>query len=221
MKFFALTFATILLMPATHAQVKYSLFGGVQTTSASYTAQSVKQKTSNKFGGQLGLGMKVPFETRLSFAPAIYYSMKGYKVVYNRFLYPPDVTATDNNTLFHTVETAFLLHYDFNDRPSHVFLKLGPSLDFQLFGKEKFNTPTGMVDRKIPFGFDKYGHYSANMIVQLGYEMEGGVYFFGHYSHGLANINNADGGPSIRHRAFGISIGKYIAQSKGVMNSGN
>jgi hypothetical protein len=218
MKFFAFTIAIVFLMSAARAQVQYSIFGGPQATSASYTAQSVKQKTSYKFGGQIGLGMKVPFETRLSFAPALFYSMKGYKAVFNRFVYPPDVTATDNNTTFHNVETAFLLHYDFNSRPSHAFLKLGPTLDFQLFGKEKFNTPTGLVDRKIPFGYDKYGHFSANMILQLGYEMENGVFFFGSYSHGLANINNADGGPSIRHRVFGISIGKYIAHSRGVMS---
>jgi Outer membrane protein beta-barrel domain len=210
MKFFTLTIAILLLMLRAQSQVRYNIFGGLQTTSASYTAQSVKQKTSYKFGGQLGIGMKVPFETRLSFAPAIFYSMKGYKVIFSRFVYPPDVTATDNNTSFHTVETAFLLHYDFNSRPDHMFLKLGPSLDFQLLGKEKFNTPAGLVDRQLPFGYDKYGHFSANMILQLGYEMNNGFFFFGQYSHGLANINNADGGPRIRHRVFGISIGKYI-----------
>ncbi|MEI9808722.1 MAG: hypothetical protein WDO16_13160 [Bacteroidota bacterium] len=49
--------------------------------------------------------------------------------------------------------------------------------------------------------FGVYGHYSANMLVQFGFET-GGFMLFGQYSHGIANINNADNGPSIKHRVF-------------------
>lgn len=203
----ALIFSAVL---TAYSQPQFNVFGGPQTSFSSYAVEGVKQETSNKYGFQAGLGMKVPFEGRLYFSPALFYSMKGYKVKYTRFAYPPDITATDNNTTFHTVETAFLLQYDFNDAPNHLFIKAGPSLDFHLFGNEKFNTPMGMVDRKTPFGYDKYGHYSANMLLQLGYEMKNGFFVFGQYSHGLGSINNADGGPRIRHRVLGISIGKVL-----------
>jgi hypothetical protein len=212
MKSLSLTIVAVLCSILAFSQVEYSIFGGPQATSASYTVQSVKQETSYKIGFQLGAGMKVPFDTRLYFAPALVYSMKGYKVEFNRFAYPPDPAAIDNNTTFHTVETVFMLHYDFNDKPSHWFIKAGPSLDFQLFGKEKFNTNTGAVDRKMEFAYNKYGHFSANFIGHLGYQMSNGFFVYGQYSYGLANVSNVDMGPRIRHRVFGISIGKTLSR---------
>jgi hypothetical protein len=213
MKFFVLIASVFLLNTCAHSQVQFSVFGGPQVTSASYAVSSVKQNTSSKTGFQLGAGMKVPFDTRLFFSPAAFYSMKGYKVKLTLPAYPPDISATDNNTLFHTFELGFLLQYDFNDNPSHWFIKLGPTLDFQLFGNEKFNTSNnGLVDRKLPFGYDKYGHFSANALLQLGYETKSGFFLFGQYSHGLGNVNNADKGPSIRHRSIGISVGKLFGK---------
>jgi hypothetical protein len=222
MKFFLPIAVFLFMHTCAQSQAQFSVFGGPQVTSASYAVKSVKQNTSYKAGFQLGAGMKVPFDTRLFFAPAAFYSMKGYKVKYTLGAYPPDSFATDNNTLFHTFELGFLLQYDFNDKPSHWFIKVGPTLDFQLFGNEKFNsTQAGFVDRKLPFGYDKYGHFSANALLQLGYETQSGFFIFGHYSHGLGNVNNADLGPSIRHRAFGISVGKLFGKNSLVMDTRN
>ena len=166
--------------------------------------------------------LKNYFENKLSFCPAFFYSMKGYKVTFTQFLYPPDSTATDNNTTIHTVELAALLQYDFNNQPNHFFFKGGPTLDFQLFGKEKFNLKAGgSVSRDMKFSFGDYGYYSANMLAQFGYETGNGLFVFAQYTHGMASINNADGGPKIRHRAFGISVGKYINRKKIVMNTKN
>lgn len=222
MKPFVLIISVLLVHLTAFSQVQFNVFGGPQLTSASYAVKSVKQNTSFKTGFQLGAGLKVPFDTRLFFAPAAFYSMKGYKVKYSLGAYPPDSFATDNNTLFHTFELGFLLQYDFNDKPSHWFIKLGPTLDFQLFGNEKFNsTQAGFVDRKLPFGFDKYGHFSANALLQLGYETKSGFFIFGQYSHGLGNVNNADLGPSIRHKSVGISIGKFLGSTKIEMDTRN
>ena len=190
-------------------------------TSASYAIESVKQQTSYKPGLQAGIGLKVEFDTRLFFAPAIYYSMKGYKASFKGISFPPDSAALDNNTSFHSVETAFLLQYDFSDKPGHFFIKGGPSLDFQLFGREKFNTPSGPVKRATPFGYDKYGHYLANLILQLGYELKNDFFIYGHYSQGVTDVNNADAGPRIRHRAIGISFGKFLRSKKIVVNTSN
>ena len=210
MKFF-LSALTLFFTLAASSQVKFGMFAGGQATSAKYRIDEVKQPTENKFGFQAGALMKVPFEGQLYFAPALFYSMKGYKVTYNKFVFPPDAIAVDNNTTIHTVETAFLLQYDFSSQPGHTFLRVGPTLDFQLFGKEKFKTNTNsVVDRKMKFGYSDYGHYSANMLVQLGYEAENGLMIFWQYTYGLGSINNADGGPRIRHRGFGLSVGKYF-----------
>jgi hypothetical protein len=205
------------------AQNQLGFFAGPQMTSAKYGIYTKKQPTTAKYGFQAGATLKVPFDVNLFFAPAVYYSMKGYKVEYNRKAFPPDTTAIDNNTTIHTLELAFLLQYDLNGgKANHCYVKFGPSLDFQLIGNEKYNLKNGTsVSRSMPFNFGAYGHYSASMILQFGYEMASGLFFFGQYSHGLASINNADGGPSIKHRVFGLSIGKYINRKKAVINTAN
>ena len=196
-------------------QIRFGIFGGPQTSSAKYTIMNVKQPCENKYGFQAGVGWKIDFENHLYFAPAAFYSFKGYKVKFNRYLFPPDTAAIDNNVSVHTFELAFLLQYDFGKKPDHLFIKAGPSLDFQLTGTEKFNLKTGgSVDRSMPFGFDKYGHYSANLLIQFGYESKTGFMIFGQYTHGLMNLNNNDGGPQIRYRVYGISIGKYFNKKR-------
>lgn len=211
MKFISLTIIILLLAACANSQVQFNLFAGPQATTAKYTITGTKQDTKIKPGFQLGAGMKVPFENKLFFAPAAFYSLKGYKVTYNKFSALPDVNAKDNNTSIHTFELAALLQYDFNTSPNHFFIKAGPSLDFQLIGNEKYNLLTsGSVDRKMKFSYGDYGHYSANALAQFGYESSNGLIIFAQYTHGLASINNFDGGPLIRHRAFGISVGKYL-----------
>jgi hypothetical protein len=203
-------------------QPDFGIFAGPQATSANYTVRGVKQETDFKFGFMAGAGLKLPFETQVYFTPAIYYSMKGYKVKFSEFSYPPDEQASDNDTRIHCLELAPLLQLDFTAQPSHLFIKAGPALDFQLFGNEKYNLKTGgSVDRKMPFSFADYGNYSANAILQFGYETVSGLVVFAQYSHGIASINNFDGGPKIRHRVFGISVGKYFKKEKLTIDTRN
>jgi hypothetical protein len=200
----------------------FGMFAGPQALSTKYMIRHVKQANENKYGFQAGFGWKVPFEAPMFFSPAVFYSLKGYKVTFNQFAYPPDTAARDNNTTIHTLELAFLLQVDMSKKPNHVFVKIGPTLDFQLFGKEKFNLKTGApVKRNMPFDFSAYGHYSANVIAQLGFETGGGFILFAHYSYGLASINNSDGGPRIHYRIYGFSIGKYFNSRKIVIDTRN
>jgi hypothetical protein len=193
------------------SQIEFGIFGGPQMTSANYKANDIKQNTEHKFGFFAGVGWKVPFENKLYLAPELFYSLKGYKVVFNQFLYPPGPEAKDNNTTIHSIEVAGLLQADLGSQPSHFFLKGGLSLDFQLFGNEKFKTLSGeMIDRKMKYDFGAYGHYSANGILQFGYESVNGFFVAGRYSYGLANISNTDEGPNIHHVVFGVSVGYYL-----------
>lgn len=198
--------------------IQYGVFAGAQTTSATYHIADNKQSTSNKFGFHGGFTMKVPFETNLFFSPAAFYSLKGYKVKFNRISFPPDSLATDNNTTIHTFELAFLLQYDFGSRPNHFFLKAGPTLDFQLKGKEKFNRSAGSpVERDMTYGFVSYGRYAANFLSQFGFETGDGFMIFAQCSLGLTDLNNVDKGPRINHRSYGISIGKYFNGRKKIV----
>ena len=224
MKKIVLVSAALLLTFFSFAQgpAEIAIFAGPQMTNTSYYIKNVKQESKAKYGFQAGVAMKVPFDGRLFFAPSAYYSMKGYKVKYNLFAYPPDPAAADNNTTIHCFELAPMLQIDLGKNPGHMFIKVGPSLDFQLLGKEKYNlTGGGTVDRNMKFGPGEYGTFSANLIGQIGYETANGFMFYAQYSHGAASINNADGGPAIRHRVFGISIGKYIKRNKIVVDTRN
>jgi len=208
------TFLSVLMVFAilgSAQEVKWGIFGGPQVTSARYIINGEKQPTDPKYGFQLGTNLKIPFENKLYFSPAVFYSLKGYKVNFNQRSNPPDSLAVDNNTTIHTVELAALLQYDFNDQPNHFFVKLGPSLDIQIAGKEKFNRSNRtFVEQDMEFSFTKYGYAGANIIMQFGYETKSGFQYSIQYTHGIGSVNNADNGPGIWHRAAGITLGKYF-----------
>lgn len=220
MKLLPIICTSILLTLQSAAQNQLAIFAGPQATTTKYTVLGKDQKNTMKYGFQVGASMKVPFENKLFFAPAAFYSMKGYKVKFTEFANPPSLDAVDNNTTIHCFELAALLQFDFGTKPSHFFLKGGPTLDFQLFGKENFNLKAGgSVNRSMTWSPADYGRYSANLLAQIGYETNSGFIIFAQYSYGATSINNADYGPSIRHRVYGISIGKYLKKEKLVMDT--
>lgn len=194
-----------------NSQVRYGLSAGPQVTGVHYTINDKKQESSSKIGVNAGLQMKVPFEGRLSFSPSIMYNLRGYKVKFDSPTFPPDSSAIDNNTTFHTIELAALLQYDFKLEPGHMFIRFGPSLDFALFGNETYNTKMNTtIDRSMKFDFATYGHYLASAIIQFGYEAKNDLYFYAHYNYSLTTMSNADYGAGIGNRAAGITIGKYL-----------
>jgi len=213
---------TLFIACAASAQLKVGAFAGPQVTGVRYIIKDDKQQTSMKIGVNAGLQFKAPFENKLSFAPSIMYNLRGYKVKFDKPSFPPDSTAIDNNTMFHTVELAFLLQHDFNLEGDHLFIRFGPSLDFVLFGNEKFNIKTnGLIDRPMKFNFSDYGRYLASAIVQFGYETKNGLFAYAHYNYGLTTMNNSDMGPTIGNRAAGFSIGKYFRNKKVVIDTKN
>jgi Outer membrane protein beta-barrel domain len=216
--FLTLSFFISLIL---HSQVQVGFFAGPQVTDVRYTINDKKQESSLKPGVNLGIQLKTPFENRLSFAPSIMYNLRGYKVKFNSTSYPPDSFATDNNTSFHSLELAFLLQHDFNTKPGHYFIRFGPSLDFALFGKEKYNTARSAVSRNMKFSFSDYGHFLASAIIQIGFESKNGLFVFGHYNYSLTTMNNADYGPGIGNRAAGISIGTFLKSKKIVIDTKN
>lgn len=193
------------------AQTRFNFFAGPQITSVNYVLHGDNQKTSIKPGLQLGIGSKIEFENRLFFSPSVYYSLKGYKVTLEKSALPPDPAAINNNVTVHTLETAFLLQYDFNNNPSHFFIKFGPSLDFQILGHEKFDRVDGTtISRSMKYNFSNYGRYAASAVIHAGYEMSTSVFFYAFYQQGLTNLDNADLGPTIKYRVAGITVGKFF-----------
>jgi hypothetical protein len=203
-------------------QTQLGVFAGPQAISSKYTVRGEKQPITMKYGFQAGGMLKIPFDNKLFFTPAVFYSYKGFKVKFNEQAFPPDTNAVDNDISMHTAELAFLLQYDLGKDANHFFIKLGPTLDFQLFGRQKFRLENNTtVNEKIVFDFGEYGRFGASMQLQFGYETASGFTIFGQYSHGLGSINNADGGPRIRYRVYNISVGKYLSRKKIVIDTKN
>ncbi len=204
------------------SQVEFGVFGGPQISFSRYEIKTKKQDNQVKFGFQAGAGLKVPFESKIFFSPIAFYSLKGYKVTLASPSLPPDSFAIDNNTTIHTFELSPLIQVDLGHSASHFFLRGGPSLDFQLFGKEQFNrSNAGPVDRKMKYGYADYGHFAANLLLHVGYETAGGLVIFAHFTQGVANLSNRDRGPRILHRAAGISLGYYFNKNKIVIDTRN
>lgn len=207
--------AALLICTITEAQNILSLFAGPQATTASYKVNDIRQQTETKFGFHAGIDMKVPFEGPLFFRPSVFYSLKGYKVQFTQHVYPPDPDASGNDVSIHTFQIAPLFQVDLSPNPNHFFIGFGPTIDLQLYGKEKFDLMSGgSVDRSMKFGFAHYGRYLTSVIGRIGYETGNGFQLFLQYDLGLGSLNNADGGPTIRHRAFGLSFGKVINRKK-------
>ena len=215
MKRLHLVVAVLLASTIANAQLSFGIFGGPQSTSARYTIENTVQKTDYKYGYQGGVCWSVVLEGHIRFSPSLYYSLKGYKVTYNKHAYPPDLTATDNNVTLHTFEIVPMLEFDLSSKPDHFFIKVGPSLDCQLYGNEKFHLLDGkMINRSVKFGSIDYGRFGASLIGQIGFETKKGYLLFAQYTYGLGSINNADDGPKIYHKAVGFSVGKYIINKK-------
>ncbi|HTM93196.1 MAG TPA: outer membrane beta-barrel protein [Flavisolibacter sp.] len=202
----------ILFSLTTHAQVQFSLFGGGQATSARYLVKDIKQPTQFKYGTMGGLAVKVEFDNQLYFFPAIFYSLKGYKVTLNNSAFPPTELAKNNDLWVHTIEVAPLFHFDFNKKAAHLFVRFGPSVDYGYYGNEIFDTVSGpgtggRVYRRMRFDFTEYGRFTAQANLHFGYETGKGLMAFAFYQRGFGSMNNHDGGPKIFHRTLGVSVG--------------
>jgi hypothetical protein len=198
-----------------NAQSLYAVFGGGQATSAKYTVRDNKQETEHKFGGQGGIMIKIPFENQLYFAPAMYYSMKGYTVALKDSAFPPGVDAISNDVRIHSIDIAPLFQIDFSKQPGHLFVRFGPSVEAIIKGTEEVGLKNNTtVKRDMKFSFGDYGRVTASLVGQFGYETGNGFMIFAHYGHGIGSMNNADRGPRITHRVAGLSIGKYFGKSK-------
>jgi len=206
------------------AQVQFALFAGGQATSARYNVTEIKQPTKYKFGTMGGVAVKVEFDNQLYFFPSVFYSLKGYHVQLNNPAFPPTEFATSNDVIVHTVEVAPLLHYDFNKKLSHFFVRFGPSVDYGYYGSETFNTEDvsgkrSRIYRRMVFDFTEYGHFTAQANLHFGYETGKGLMMFAYYQRGFGSMNNHDGGPKIFHRILGLSVGWLFGHNPLVKNT--
>jgi len=219
-----LLFACLLLTSCLAvAQVQWVPFAGVQSTSTHYLVRDSKQEATAKTGVMAGLGLKVPFDNQLFFFPSVYYSLKGYKVALKDSSFPPSPLAVNNNTTIHTIEICPMFQVDFNKKPRHMFVRFGPAVDIAISGKETFDTVSadrrGNVSRPMTFAYTEYGRFSASANLHLGYESARGWLLYAYYNHGIGSMNNADRGPKIFHRIYGISFGWLLGHNPLILDT--
>ncbi len=209
-------FAAIFCWVTIFSQVQFGIFGGPHISSTTYSIKSATQPTDTKVGFHLGAGYKIPFDGILFFSPSISYAMRGYKVQFNQPSFPPDLLAIDNNTTFHEIDVDPLLQFDLSKKASHPFIKIGPSFNFILSGKENYNLATGeSVDRNMKFSTtNSYGRYNASLVGQFGFETSRGFIIYAYYLRGLISMNNEEQGPSIYNSMYGITLGKFLKSRK-------
>jgi len=208
--------ATLFCVIAAKAQVEFGIFGGANASTASYSIKGHEQITKYKYGFHLGVGYKIPFDNHLFFSPAIILRTLGYKVAFNQPSFPPDLLASDNNTTFKEADVDILLQYDLSKKSHTFFFKAGPSFNFILFGKEKYNLVTGeYVNRSMKFSvINGYSRYNVSAVVQFGFQTATGFVVYANYMHELLSMDNEEQGPTIQNSLMSITVGKILRHKK-------
>jgi hypothetical protein len=142
--------------------------------------------------------------------------MRGYTVQFNQPSFPPDLLAIDNDVTFHEINIDPLLQFDLSKKARHLFIRVGPSFNFILWGNEKYNLATGeSVDHAMNFSTTNgYGRYNASLLGQFGYEASKGFTIYAYYLRGLISMNNEEQGPSIYNSMYGLTLGTYFRSKK-------
>lgn len=192
-----------------------TVFGGPQMTSAQYSIRDAKQKTEYKAGFMGGVGLQTSIEGQVYFSPMIFFSRKGYDVTFDKPAFPPDSGAVNNSTSINTIELAPLIQINFSNKPGYVFLRLGPSFDFNLSGNETFDSTGGKrISQDMKFSFGDYSHATVSMNAQTGFQHSSGFTAFLFVNFGVSSLNNADFGPTIFHRVGGVALGWKLGRKR-------
>lgn len=201
-------------------QTQLGFFAGAQRTWFRYTVADEKQETQPKNAVQGGIILKIPFENQLYFSPSLYYSGKGYQVTLKNPSVLPDEHAVSNNVQVSLIELAPLLQVDFSPKPSHWFVRFGPAFGAAFSGKEHVVFDDSKEEKRaMKFANTDYCRYSASANLNIGFEAKSGFFIYSHYSHGLGSMNNSDGGPVIKHRILGLSLGMFLQRNPNVIDT--
>ncbi|HET7896491.1 MAG TPA: outer membrane beta-barrel protein, partial [Flavisolibacter sp.] len=142
-------------------------------TNVYYNVAGVDQPTEAKYGFVGGLGLTYFIESSLYFTPSLYYSRRGYKVTYTQRADPPDPAALNNNTTINTICFSPQLQWNFSQGSKYVFVRLGPTLDVAINGREEFDSSGGKhVERDMLFSSVGYSLITSSANLQVGFEQK-------------------------------------------------
>lgn len=212
---FAAIIFHLLIICSYSSTAQVTIFAGPQMTSADYSIREARQETGYKTGFMGGLGIKTLIEGPVYFSPMLFFSRKGYDVTFDRPAFPPDSGAVNNSTTINTIELAPLIQFNFSKKENYLFLRLGPSFDFNLSGSEAFDSTSGKrINRAMKFSFGDYSHATISMNAQSGFQHRSGFTAFVFINVGFSSLNNADFGPKIFHRVGGVAVGWRLGRKR-------
>ena len=208
----AVLFALICNLTASAQKTEFGVLAGPQYTTATYSLHGKPQASNGKMGVHAGVIARIPFEGRLFFTPSLTYSLKGFSVALTDTSSNPGIDAVANDLRLHTAELAPLFTiYAGRKTDRGFFFQFGPSLDLNLTGRENITLNTGKsVSRNMKFNGQGYSRLTPSLILRLGTQTAKGYFFNAHIQQGIGSLNNNDFGPNIRHRIFGVSVGKIF-----------
>jgi hypothetical protein len=204
-RIFLLATVAILFTQVALAQLKFGPEVGLNINKFDY---SIAADESNNMGLRIGLTTDIGLG-KLSVQPGLFYSMKGGESDYT------DVNGdkVELNTNLGYIEVPLLLQYKIGAGPGMIFLGGGPTASIAVTGETKTSTtPAGgtttKVEEPIEFGsgITQMDRADIGLMLNVGYELNSGLFFRPFYNMGLSNLSNI-GGITMKNNTIGISVG--------------
>ena len=205
-RIFLLATLAMLFAQVTMAQLKFGPEVGLNINKFDY---SIAADESNNLGLRIGLTTDIGLG-KLSVQPGLFYAMKGGESDYVDAFTNSQVEV---NTNLGYIEVPLLLQYKINAGPGMIFLGGGPTASIAVTGEQKVSTtpPNGSTtkeEQSIEFGsgITQMDRADIGLMLNIGYELNGGFFVRPFYNMGLSNLSNV-GGITVKNNTIGISVG--------------
>ena len=211
MKQFLFSFLFLGLTFCVNAQVKYTIFGGANLNNALFktTSYGPTEKTSATYGYHVGIGRKFYIEDNVIFSTGAIGMLKGYQVNRGR------VDTATINTQYYSVEVPFLLQLNLGKKDTKPYFAFGPSLGFNLSGKDKVTKANGVATTtNMVFSFSDYARYEGSLNAIFGVQTKWGLFIEAKWMHGLGTIWNVDDSWVIKPRVASLTLGYTFGKTK-------
>lgn len=175
---------------------------GVQATKAQYFDSVTKKPTTFQQGARIAFLGKINLEGKLSFAPEIAISSKGFKVA------NPVIGKKEQTITAYSVDVILMQEYAFTKQ---FYAKIGPSFTGIINGKQVDVSTSGTVtSKKLPMNFGEWSRFDAEINVALGINLPKNFLVELRAAKSLSNAWNGDDNKNVKHIIYGLSVGKYL-----------
>jgi hypothetical protein len=208
-----------LLFYSAHSQFKVGVHGGLVISKAAVKNASTQIVSDYKFGPMAGLvfGLELG-ESQFSILSELNFFSKGLRFVGSQEFMGQQFATKGKSYIYYLEVPLQLLYYtDLGD--GHIFFGAGPYGASAIQGLTKttftINGESAVEDKKTEFGsgFEQVKRFDYGVNGLIGYKLGYGSYLKVYYSHGLANLSNAEG-TEYYNRCAGITFGYFFGSGR-------